>query len=88
MSLTIYECPDCGNGPETTPLIPGVSLRGDNRRRCPCGYIGEFVPVRLFREEDVRPLYEAAASRGGLFGGDDALARALRRFPAPEEWKP
>lgn len=49
---TIHVCPDCGSGPETTPLIPGCGSRaierGDNLRHCTeCGFRGEYEPLEV-----------------------------------------
>lgn len=50
-TYTIYVCPTCGSGPETTAYIPGCGpqavKRGDNLRRCrSCGFKGGYVARR------------------------------------------
>lgn len=53
-ALTIYECPRHGRGLfRPVVWIPGTA-GGEECRRC--------VPVRVFREEDVRPLWEFVES--------------------------
>ena len=43
-------------------------------------------PVTVFREEDVRPLWEAA--RGHVdHGASLPVLNAFKAFPAPEEWR-
>lgn len=81
--LTIYEC----SGPlahRSSVRRPGGGIKADRCFFCP-----EVVQeVRVFREEDVRPLWEVLAFGAGLRGDDppaDAV-EAMRAFPAPEEW--
>jgi hypothetical protein len=60
----IYECPECGVMDDTAA--------------CACERAGRLHPIRVFREEDVRPLWEAA--RGGR------AWIAVADFPAPDDW--
>lgn len=92
--LTIYECP-CGvralyqSGPHE---IPGSRGRDENDRiteGTPCPH-GPLAAVRVFREEDVRPLYDAADAVTDNSAGPEervALLMAWDAFPAPAEWK-
>jgi hypothetical protein len=71
--LTIYECPEPGHGTRLRPWMAG----GEPCPRC--------VPVRVFREEDVRPLWDAL---NAVRMADDHrnVGCALNAFPAPEAW--
>jgi hypothetical protein len=89
-SITIYECSDCGG------VRPNGTIYG-----CPhCGGVGDAIPLRVFREEDVRPLYEALCMvavvtcdctgyyrcNGCERKGPNIAEGALDAFPAPEDW--
>lgn len=90
-SLTIYECPTCGHvidrgGSPMPPVCNGL--------RRPHGMI-VCRRVRVFREDDVRPLWEIAnvyrREMDYLIQGDERPRRrerdALDKFPAPEDWR-
>jgi hypothetical protein len=75
--LTVYECE-----------VHGV--RQVLRYEPPCDICGRVLkPVRVFREEDVKPLWEAVAFGADLTGDEPfpAAIDAARMFPAPAEWK-
>lgn len=78
--LTIYVC-DEGH--------VGGSLAANGCEEC----YGGTKPVRVFREEDVGPLWDAACEVTDVlypaeeYGAARPLHDALEAFPAPEEWK-
>jgi hypothetical protein len=77
--LTIYECPKCGaqHLDRYWGRTPNCPHRGD-----------EFREVRVFREEDVRPLWEAAQDAKDMLAMPaPKYETAVDAFPAPEEWK-
>lgn len=86
--LTIYEC-TCGHV-EDQPRYPHVSPHSTNLCH------EQMLPVRVFREEDVRPLWEAAvtAEQEAILAREagepsptpSATDVAWRAFPAPPEW--
>lgn len=81
--LTMYRCPVCGTWDQDEHYTGGHDFD-----RFPDCHKNQRVPVRVFREEDVRPLWEAADD--SFVGGDgerQALAVAVHDFPAPEEWR-
>jgi hypothetical protein len=80
--LTIYECPKCdwwfGDDDE----------RGEQPITCADGHDEVALrEVRVFREEDVRPLWEIAVAGIAQFDPGRSGRNAVRNFPAPEEWK-
>lgn len=86
--LTIYLCPACGRSVD--------ALDFDRTTCAGAEYDGSehadvmMVAVRVFREEDVRALWDASrqSSEHGHHPRDDARLRgALAAFPAPEEWR-
>lgn len=69
-ALTIYECP--AHGPQGLPPYD-----------YPCAVCGAAVrEVRVFREEDVRPLWQAANGRYVR----ELIEEAVDAFPAPADW--
>lgn len=81
-ALTIYECPQIGCG--------AMSRHPEQREgQCWANDHGEPVPVRVFREEDVRPLWDHLHDirHEPLCTAPKVHAQAaLDAFPAPEEW--
>jgi hypothetical protein len=81
---TIYECPVCGTWSEDADYTGGHDFA-----RFPDCHRNQRVPVRVFREEDVRPLWEELRDARRIPSAIAALpgiGRALDAFPAPEEW--
>lgn len=81
--LTIYECPVPGcNGaaskPEAIPHSHGAHIEANAGP--------EAREVHVFREEDVRPLWEALHHAAWIIGRR-WMRCALDAFPAPEEWR-
>lgn len=72
--ITIYECRNCG----LWRHVPSLCLCDERPKK--------RVPVRLFREEDVRPLWEAAKQESSP-ARSASFVGAVDAFPAPEEWK-
>lgn len=97
---TIYECPDCGAVGATVYALLRAPLRERGQTTCSLRGFHTHEPreVRVFREEDVRPLWDLIdrALRGDvgvMFGARDG-AGAWRvfsvtrdAFPAPEDWR-
>lgn len=84
--LTIYECPEHGVMRTCVTPFPDA-LPAPACRVFGCQQ--PTSPVRVFREEDVRPLWEAV-NRRRRFGDDTCEPHeddAFDAFPAPEEWK-
>jgi hypothetical protein len=77
--ITIYVCPECGTWGQEEGYTGG-----HNFARNPECCQNQRVPVRVFREEEVRPLWAAR----GLYGLDvwKMHTEAIDAFPAPEEW--
>jgi hypothetical protein len=67
--------------------VASVTGREEHTRRRICVRCGSsaLAEVVMFREEDVRPLYEAAHNAEGSDLTD--VWDAADRFPAPEDWK-
>lgn len=85
--VTIYECPN--RHLSSHPVNAGGSdLDAPKCYAC----LKVVTSVRVFREEDVRPLWEAARmldrERQYLLDSDTPYAEyaKLAAFPAPEEW--
>jgi hypothetical protein len=77
--LTVYECPECASLDVSGTRCE--SLPDHDRRR---------AAVRVFREEDVRSLWEvvaAVAVHDEVKGWNTPAIRVRDAFPAPEEWK-
>lgn len=72
--LTIYECPKCGHRSLALRSCAGPAALGSGHKRV------DRTLVRVFRGEDVRPLWEACESH-------PMLMAVSANFPAPEEWK-
>jgi hypothetical protein len=69
------------SAPMTIYVCPNGHAKSTHFGDAGCYVCGEAVaPVSVFREEDVRPLFDAA--QAGVI--DPA---AIAAFPAPEEWK-
>lgn len=77
--LTIYECPLCGRR-ELDRIYVGHGSAKDGE---PCPI--EPRPVRVFREENVRPLWEAVMDRPKT-SVPFAIRSAGEAFPAPPDW--
>ncbi len=92
--LTIYECPECGwwtgdagQGATDRPeaWCTGMHNGAEHRSR-------RMLPVRVFRETDVRPLWDwlqltAPWARAPMpVGRQVMLAAAIKAFPAPADW--
>lgn len=77
-ALTIYRCPKCERVFDHHPM-DHVALTGF------CA--GDVAEVRVFAEDDVRPLWEAASEVYEDSGAWKELRRPLRDFPAPDDWK-
>lgn len=77
-ALTIVVCPEHG------PRAFDESYVGRPCSHLTSGHVcGRYMDrVRVFREEDVRPLYDTVDT----FGVAEERV-VLDRFPAPEEWK-
>lgn len=84
-ALTIYECPDCA-------LVADAEVV--QNESCYLAGHDEPVPVRVFRGEDVRPLWEAvkamasAEQWGAIVDLLSVTATVRDAFPAPPEWTP
>lgn len=88
--LTIYECTGCGEQRRHERDWCCYEAIPRSTRRL----AREVVPVRMFREADVRPLWEAARvleAECGVSAPDwdaaDEAAAAIDAFPAPDDWK-
>lgn len=81
--LTIYECSVCEARSFEITKVPHTAEHSRT------GEPFDVRETRMFREEDVRPLYEAAAFGPDLAGDDPPphLVDAAKAFPAPEEWR-
>lgn len=69
-ALTIYRCPECGKQRHGYPCL-----------HCGSGLSGE--EVRVFTEEDVRPLWEALDA----MTWEPLAHRPLAAFPTPKDWR-
>lgn len=84
--LTIYVCPACGWWEGDANRDPDGDCNGADASPWPTHALTEMVPVRVFREEDVRPLWEAAEERTDSVYRSGVLEAAVEAFPSPEEW--
>jgi hypothetical protein len=78
--LTIYECPVCG---AMTGSDHDCLGKPDHRHpRC------RRAEVRVFREEDVRPLWDFVRAETEVLPSTGAMPQdVLDAFPAPENWR-
>jgi hypothetical protein len=92
--IWIYRCPTCGDVtvPRGTPALYCIGNANGPQRWTdenvgdhPCE---EMDAIRVFAEDDVRPLWRLTHEIGEKLSGTIGMAAASEAddFPAPEEW--
>lgn len=87
--LYIYKCPECGWWEGDANREPGGLCNGAEASDWPTHKPADMVQVHVFREEAVRPLWEAArAFERHALAEIPAITgiTELRTFPVPAEW--
>lgn len=82
-AIVVYECPECGLVTDQ----PGNGRCGVVALHSDADSVRLHGPIQVFRDEDVRPLWEALRLLASPFSDRITAVQALDAFPAPEEWK-